>query len=116
MTTRIIGVLWLMLGFSALWPCPTFASLGSSQAPVVSEQPSPVVQKLLDKAQCLEDDQPLESLKIVDEALEIARRANDLVSEAQAQEARGSAFERLNFPEEAMVARREAVYLWERKG
>jgi CHAT domain-containing protein len=79
--------------------------------------PSAEVQKILDeagsRAQAI---QPLESLKIADQALATARQTNDTAGEALAQETRGKALQDLQHTPEALAAWQAAQRIWARAG
>jgi len=121
MNARFVTLLIVLLGCSTFRPDISFAiSMPGGPAPVEQTPapgPSEAVLRILDEARHRTDvDQPLDSLKLADEAFDLGRQMDDLVGEALAREMRGDALERLQRVEEAVSAWQDASQLWARAG
>ena len=121
MTNRVAGYLFLVLGCSAWRPDVTLATPARDEREATQQThetiPSAGVLKTLTEAWRLADaDRPLESLRVADEAAELARQNDDPSGEALAADARGDALERLEHLEEAVAAWQDASQLWARAG
>ena len=121
MITRLVRVLVSLLVCSTIQPHASAAAESSQQATVAAEpsgtKASAAVDKLLSEASRLaEAKQPIDSLKIADQALEAARQASDTAGATLAQQARAKALQDLQRTQEALAAWQEAQQMWARSG
>ena len=122
MSARLIRVLAFLFACSIFLPHARAAVVESSQESTAPSEPSgpkasATVQKILDEANRLaQAQQPLDSLKAADQALEEARQTNDTAGEAFVQQARAEAFHDLQRAKDALAAWHEARQIWARTG
>jgi len=118
MAARIVGYSVLVLGCSLYMACAsTSVAETSQQAAIATEpsgpKPSAAVQRILGEARRLaEAQQPLDSLKAADQALELARQTNDTTGAALAEEARAKALQHLERTDESVAAWQQAAQIW----
>jgi len=121
MTTGFIDTIALRLAFCTLIlqlsavPVSGQASAGSTEPS--GPKASAAAEKLLsDASRMAESKQPADSLETAEQALDVARQANDKPGEAFAQQARGRALQDLQRKDEALAAWQDAVRLWAESG
>ncbi|MGB9205336.1 MAG: CHAT domain-containing protein [Terriglobales bacterium] len=121
MSARLVRVSVFLFACSIFLPHAKAAVAESPQGSTASEptgpNASPVVEKMLAEAERLAvAKQPLDSLKVADQALETARQTNDTAGAAFARQARAKALQDLQRPDEARAAWQEAQQMWASAG
>jgi CHAT domain-containing protein/tetratricopeptide (TPR) repeat protein len=122
MNARLVRALAFLLTCSIFMPHANAAAAEPSQPATVAPEPSgpkasATVEAILADAGRLEEaQQPLDSLKAADHALEAARQENDKAGEAFAQTARAKALQDVERKEEAIAAWQQAQQVWARVG
>ncbi len=122
MASRLVRVFVTLLACAIFLPY-AIATVAEpyQQATVAAEpsgpKPSATVEKMLAEAGRLAGaKQPLDSLKVADQALETARQINDTAGGALAQEARAKALQDLQHADDALAAWQEAAQIFARAG